>query len=123
MTFIYWFLKIGWLLLLIFIGNIYLSGMGLWSVVICVFVFLLGNRFINIQMDHYIKQSFLKIFPVLAELKGGQSIQVKLKNGDKLTNRVFIIASTTEILSGPEQLPTEGILVETEKTRWIKLKK
>ncbi|MCL6571645.1 MAG: hypothetical protein K6T88_08160, partial [Bacillus sp. (in: Bacteria)] len=89
MTFIYWLFKISWLLLLIFIGNIYLSGVGLWSVVISVVLFVIGNRFINKKMDHYTKQYFLKRFPVLTELKAGKSIRVKLKNGGELANSVF----------------------------------
>ncbi len=54
MYFIYWLLKFGWLLLLIFIGNIYLSNLGIWSVVICIIAFLVGNMMINKKMNRYI---------------------------------------------------------------------
>ncbi|WP_223820900.1 hypothetical protein [Bacillus sp. S3] len=55
MYFIYWFLKFGWLLLIIFIGNIYLSKLGLWSIVIGIALFLAGNWMINKKMDPYLK--------------------------------------------------------------------
>jgi hypothetical protein len=34
-----------------FIGNIYLSHLGLWSVIICIAVFLAGNHLINKSME------------------------------------------------------------------------
>ncbi|PLS03117.1 hypothetical protein CVD27_15755 [Neobacillus cucumis] len=51
MYFLYWFFKCGWLLLIIFIGNIYLSRLGLWSVMICIAIFLVGNYLINKGME------------------------------------------------------------------------
>ena len=54
MHFLYWFLKCGWLLMIIFIGNIYLSRLGLWSVIICIAVFVAGNHFINKSMEKII---------------------------------------------------------------------
>jgi len=51
MNFLYWFLKCGWLLFVILIGNIYLSSFGLWSVIICVAAFLAGNYLINKGME------------------------------------------------------------------------
>ncbi|WP_040345679.1 hypothetical protein [Neobacillus bataviensis] len=55
MYFIYWFLKFGGLLLIIFIGNIYLSSLGIWSVVIGIALFLAGNWIINKVMESYLK--------------------------------------------------------------------
>lgn len=56
MKFIYWILKIGWLLLILFIGNIYLSNFGLWSVVIGIALFLIGNMLINKGMERFISK-------------------------------------------------------------------
>ena len=125
MYFIYWFLKFGWLLLIIFIGNTYLSNLGLWSVAICVALFLLGNLLINKKMDHYSKQFFLRRFPVLAELESGEIIHIELKNGENLLNKVFITLSNTEILIGKEQFPVieiKKLLAERKRTQWIRLK-
>lgn len=51
MYFLYWLVKCGWLLLIIFIGNIYLSMLGLWSLIICIAIFLAGNYLINKGME------------------------------------------------------------------------
>ncbi len=51
MYFLYWLAKCGWLLLIIFMGNIYLSKLGLWSVFICIAIFLVGNYLINKGME------------------------------------------------------------------------
>lgn len=56
MYFIFWLLKFGWLLLIIFIGNIYLSRFGLWSVIVGVALFLAGNWMINHKMEPYLKK-------------------------------------------------------------------
>ena len=125
MYIIYWFLKFGWLLLIIFIGNIYLSNFGLWSVVIGVALFLLGNLLINKKMDHYSKQFFLRRFPVLAELESGEIIHIELKNEENLLNKVFISLSNSEILIGKEQFPVveiDKLLAGRKKTQWIRLK-
>jgi len=60
MYFIYWLLKFGWLMLIIFIGNIYLSRFGLWSVVIGVALFLFGNMMINKKMEPWMVKKDLE---------------------------------------------------------------
>ncbi|WP_074432834.1 hypothetical protein [Neobacillus jeddahensis] len=57
MYFIYWFVKASLLLLILYIGSVYLNDLGLWSVVIGVGVFLAGNGLINRIMEQYIKKT------------------------------------------------------------------
>ncbi|MBO0959707.1 hypothetical protein J1P26_08225 [Neobacillus sp. MM2021_6] len=57
MYFLYWFLKLGWLVLIIFTGNIYLSSLGIWSVVIGIALFLVGNSLINKKVEPLLKKN------------------------------------------------------------------
>jgi len=47
-------------MLIIFIGNIYLSRFGLWSVVIGVALFLFGNMMINKKMEPWMVKKDLE---------------------------------------------------------------
>lgn len=57
MKIIYWILKFALLFFILFIGTAYLSRFGLFSVVICVLLFLAGNLLINKKMDSYTKRA------------------------------------------------------------------
>lgn len=89
MIVLYWFLKLAWLLFIIFIGNRYLDRFGFLSVLIGIFLFVVGNTLINQQINRIMKRYFLKQFPELAEMRTGDILTVELKNGGKFIDWSF----------------------------------
>ncbi len=126
MKFLYWFLKITFLLVVLYVGDTYLKNLGWWSLIMSIIAFILGTRLIDKKFDHYNKQYFLNRLPILADLEVGQIITLELFDGKELVNRVYTGSRSTEILIGAEPVLANGsekLLQGMNKTRWVKLKK
>lgn len=96
-----------------------------WYLVICAIVLLLPLiKCLSVKENKRIKTRLKKKYPFLNELNEGQVITVELKNGEILSDVIFLDYIKSEMLLGTEtEFNNELEKYEVSEIRWIKLKK
>lgn len=94
----------------------------------CAIVLLLGDiaidKMFERQRELKDQNKTKKKYPFLNELNEGQVITVELKNGEKLSNVVFLDYIKSEMLIGAKtEFNYELEKYEVSEVRWIKLKR
>lgn len=123
----YWFVKLG-MYSAGTIATTYLKGFRWWYLVICAIVLILVDIAIEKKFERQREQKgqnkAKKKYPFLKELNEGQVITVELKNGEKLTDVIFLDYIKSEVLLGTEtEFNNELETYEVSEIRWIKLKR
>ena len=125
MKFIYILIKLVIYAFITYIVTTYWRGLGWWFLVVCAILLIIVKTIINKRIEHIQTQQFLKMFPILKDLKQGQTISIELKSGEELTDLIYIDFVDSEVLVRKQPaLNKEPEKVENiADTRWIKLKK
>ncbi|WP_373231028.1 hypothetical protein [Cohnella sp.] len=123
----YWLLKLG-MYSASTIAITYLKGFRWWYLVIwaivMIFVDIAIEKKFERQREQKDRNKAKKKYPFLNELNEGQVITVELKNGEKLTDVIFLDYIKSEMLLGTEtEFNNELETYEVSEIRWIKLKR
>jgi hypothetical protein len=79
---------------------------------------------IEARLRRRLERKYCEKFPLLKELKEGQVITVELKNGDRLTDVVFIDHYHSKLMLGTDgELDEESGEMLVGDVRWVKLNK
>jgi hypothetical protein len=85
---------------------------------------VLVGWFIESRVRRWQERKYFEKIPLLKELKEGQVITVELKNGDRLTDVVFIDHYHSKLMLGTDgELNEESGEMLVGDVRWVKLNK
>ena len=126
MKFIYILIKLVIYAFITYIATTYWRGLGWWFLVFCAILLIIVETLINKRIEHIQTQQFFKRYPILKDLKQGQTISIELKSGEELTDLIYIDFVDSEILVS--KLPafnseSKKVVENIVDTRWIKVKK
>jgi hypothetical protein len=90
--------------------------------VICCLIAVFVGWFIESIVRRRQERKYIEKFPLLKDLKEGQVITVELKNGDRLTDVVFIDHYHSKLMLGTDrELDEESGEMLVGDVRWVKL--
>ena len=68
----------------------YGSNFDWWNLVIIVLILILSDIFLTKKVEYYTRKKTLEKYPKLENINGGDRISAVLKNGEKLSNIIYL---------------------------------
>ena len=68
----------------------YGSNLDWWNLVISVLILILSDIILTKKVEYYTRKKTLEKYPKLENINGGDRISVVLKNGEKLSNIIYL---------------------------------
>ncbi|MFP5110645.1 hypothetical protein ACSU6B_28655 [Neobacillus sp. C211] len=87
---LFWILKLAVYMGSYILVTTYWRIFGWWFLIVIALILIISDSFLTKKIQYYERKRTLEKYPRLKNINEGQSISVVLKNGEKLTNVIYL---------------------------------